>query len=99
MTFERTPAGRQNRAKFLGVDAVVYGEGGSHDDNFSESFDILFWRRVFETFNPGKSFGFLPKGGKPHLLSIAENVVKDNIETEYVAIDSDYDDLRGQKIM
>ncbi len=39
MSFERTPAGQANRHIFMGVDSVVYVEGGDQDSDIEQSPD------------------------------------------------------------
>lgn len=50
MAFERSLLGQRNRALFLNVDAIVYVEGGRGLEDQDESFDAMFWKKVFEVF-------------------------------------------------
>lgn len=94
--FERSKAGQQNRALFYGVNYTCYVEGGDHDHD--RSVDGIFWENVLGTFRPDLRIAFLPRGGKPILEALATQIVSEDIANTIVAIDSDYDDLTGDKI-
>jgi len=96
MTFERTKSGQQNRAAFLGVDYVCYVEGGGGSSDFSD--DVVFWRTVLEILRPDLKIHFLARGGKPELETRARDIIARNIGHALVAMDSDFDELLGDKI-
>lgn len=92
MTFERTRSGQRNRARFLGVELTCYVEGGGGQGEASA--DAIYWQAIFETFAPSRKIKFLPRGGKPILETLAQQIVADNIDNTFVAMDRDYDGFR-----
>ncbi|MEP3436087.1 MAG: DUF4435 domain-containing protein [Hoeflea sp.] len=96
MIFERTRSGQINRAAFHGVDYTCYVEGGGGISEFSE--DVLFWNTVFDTLRPDIRVHCIARGGKAQLESRARSLITEDIQNTLVAMDSDYDDLLGDKI-
>lgn len=96
MIFERSKSGQKNRAAFLGVDLVCYVEGGG--GHSSGSPDALYWSSVFKAIRPTAKIRYLPRGGKPILEGLANQIVEQDIENTIVAIDSDYDELLGHRL-
>ncbi|MER8628604.1 DUF4435 domain-containing protein [Mesorhizobium opportunistum] len=95
--FERTRSGQENRAVFLGADIVCYVEGGGGNGDTSP--DVTFWSRVFTVTRPDLKIRCVARGGKPILERLARDIVDNNIKSVMVAMDSDYDDYRGRKIV
>lgn len=91
--FDRSPAGRANRAMFYDVDRVVYVEGGRDDKGVMESFDGLFWRRIFSVMQPALKLRILPRGGKESLVELAELLSADTVDNVIIAMDRDYDGI------
>lgn len=90
-SFDRSASGRNNRALFYGVDRILYVEGGRDDKGAVESFDGLFWRRVFYVLRPELKLKILPRGSKDNVLQLAQQSVGDTIVI--CAIDRDYDGI------
>lgn len=104
MNFQRTPSGLSNMHLFLDVDAVVYVEGGSLSLSFKDvlagkgekfSTDIQFWQKMFEVFCPDQKFAFKAVGTKGTLLHIAAEIAAGNVANVCVAMDRDFDNLKG----
>ncbi|MCG7493298.1 DUF4435 domain-containing protein [Thalassobius sp. Cn5-15] len=93
--FTRTNLGIENEHLFHGVDFVVYCEGKEIEGEGS-SLDEVFWERVFR--ENGKSVHCKSMGGKSVVRPLAERVVAEGIRNVIVAMDRDYDDLRGLAI-
>ena len=106
MNFQRTPAGLSNEYLFLGVDAIVFVEGGlsrSEHDVYAgafdgESQDIAFWQRWFSELMPNLKIQFRAVGAKPTLHAIALKIADGSVTHVYVAMDRDFDNLRGRII-
>lgn len=100
MSLMRSALGLKNKPKFHSVDAVVYVEGGSSNDGSGkpiQSLDIVFWRGLFAYFKPDSRFRFEAQGGKERLMKIADTIAGGGVEGNYVAIDSDFDVIFGEK--
>ncbi len=97
MNFERSRQGQENRASFYGVDYVCYVEGGGGASDDSD--DVVFWSIVFSTLRPDLKVHFLARGGKPELEARARDVIEKDLNAVLVAMDSDYDELLGEKIL
>lgn len=102
MNFRRTASGLSNMYLFLGVDAVIFVEGGesiSKQDvlagNGGISIDVLFWRKMFETFCSNKNLSFKAVGSKTTLLDIANDIQAGIAKNVCVAMDRDFDNLKG----
>lgn len=104
MTFTRTPAGLSNLHIFFSVDVVVYVEGGTRTYTFSEvragsgdeqSEDVAFWQRIFSTFSPGRTYKFRAVGSKDTVSQIADDIIDHGLTTVYVAMDRDFDNVKG----
>jgi hypothetical protein len=100
MRFRRTPKGLSNQHLFYDVDAVVFVEGGTesyskeevYEGHFTSSaIDIQFWRGIFRSFFPMRTFQFKAIGSKVTLDSIAEDVVNGTVKNVFVAMDRDHD--------
>lgn len=96
--FERTKSGQQNRAKMLNVSYICYIEGGNGTDNTDHAPDITFWRNTLTTLRPDITVRFVPRGGKPILEKLAEQIIQSDISNVLVAMDSDYDIVDGNII-
>ena len=68
MAFERSLNGQSNRALFFGVDMVIYVEGGRETGTAVESYDGMFWKKVFQAVRPELRVRTIPKGSKRNLL-------------------------------
>jgi hypothetical protein len=94
--FTRSSAGLSNQHIFYGVDLVVYCEGKELDGE-AASIDEVFWEHVF--IQNGKKVYCKSVGGKPELLALAQRIVDEGLSNIAVAMDKDYDDLRGQLVV
>ena len=82
MTFIRTASGLSNLYLFVGVDAVIFLEGGDsitsedvESGKFSDcSPDIQFWRGLFDIYLPALKFDFRSVGSKSTLSRIAQEI-------------------------
>lgn len=90
--FTRTSVGMGNEHLFHNVDFVVYCEGKAVDGEGS-SLDEVFWDRVFSEY--GKLVHCKSMGGKSVVRPLAEKIVHQSISNVVVAMDRDYDHLRG----
>lgn len=104
MTFRRTSSGLSNLHLFLGVDAVVFTEGGSNTYSFtqvisgsfnSQVLDLLFWEKLFKLFSPSLRLNFRAIGSKPVCNSIADEILSGTIKNVYVGMDRDFDNLKS----
>lgn len=108
MSIKRTEAGLTNLALFEGVSSVVYVEGGNVDNVNSldiqsgkhgiQSCDIVFWRALFEKFNPKLRVAFRCAGSKENLRQLAAQIEAGHVKNTIVAIDADYECLEGKSI-
>ncbi|MGE3294502.1 MAG: DUF4435 domain-containing protein [Geminicoccaceae bacterium] len=96
--FERTTYGLQNIHRFFNVDLVVFVEGGTQNGDDDDSPDIRFWSIVLNETAPHYSFHFIARGGKPTLLSIADQVISGDLSGVLVALDADYDRVMGREL-
>ncbi len=96
--FDRSGFGRRNRTLFYDVDRIVYVEGGRDDKGAMESFDGLFWRRIYAIVRPELRIRILPRGGKDHLIGLAENMDISDDGKVIVAVDRDYDGIFNRTI-
>lgn len=97
MTFKRTLSGRSNLPAFLGVNFVIYTEGGEFDKEkkqSSHSIDAVFWKGFFSRFLPKFSYEIRPLGSKDNLLPHAQDVAASKVKNTIVAMDRDHDHHR-----
>jgi hypothetical protein len=105
MTFRRTSKSLHSLHLFFSVDFVVFCEGGgtdltnlkSKEDNQISTNDALFWEAAFgysETIKGRKHIKSV--GGKSHILSLIEDIKKENVKQIFVCLDRDYDELNGR---
>ena len=97
MTFTRTASGRSNLHAFLGVDVVVYTEGGEFNKDkkqSSSSIDAVFWKGFFSRFLPDLKYEVRPLGSKDNLLPHAKDVAALKVSNTIVAMDRDHDHHR-----
>lgn len=103
MSFQRTSSGLSNEYLFFSVDVIVYVEGGT-SRNYDEvlagnydpqSTDISFWQRIFQLFSPNKKYKFKSVGSKHTLNQIAEQIIQNNSSTVFVAMDRDFENVKG----
>jgi len=88
------------------VDVVVICEGGQHASlqqlfqggGTDGTLDALYWEQVVETLGIGKRFHFKSAGDKTNLLSIADDVASNGINTVTVCLDRDYDWHLGKRV-
>ena len=101
MKFRSTSHGISNLHFFIGVDYVVFVEGGKgytkeeicegrYDTN---ALDIKFWKTLFEMYYPDTKFQFRAIGSKETLVSISQGIIQDKISNTYVAMDRDRDNF------
>jgi hypothetical protein len=98
MAFERSPLGQRNRALFLNVDAIVYVEGGRGRGDKDESFDAMFWKKVFQAFRTDLRVKIIAKGSKQNIIALISQVGDSIIDNVFYAMDRDYDDLINKAI-
>jgi hypothetical protein len=105
--FHRTPSGLSNLAVFLGVDVVVYLEGGErhytltdleNETSASENYDTMFWQAVFRVFRPRLKAHFKSIGSKTTVLSVSRLVAAGNVRNVVTALDRDLDHVRRAKL-
>ncbi|WBU53886.1 DUF4435 domain-containing protein [Paracoccus sp. SCSIO 75233] len=93
--FTRSKQGIENEHLFYNVDFVVYCEGKKVDGEGS-SLDEVFWQRVFS--ENGLSVHCRSYGSKSEVMPLAEKIISEEISHVLVAMDRDYDDMRGISI-
>ena len=96
--FTRSNWGITNRARFTEARYTVYVEGGGGNPG-QGSDDVIFWKAVFARLRPDLAITLKPFGGKPQLESIARKVALGEVQNTIVAMDADFDELLGKKIM
>ena len=105
--FNRSNNGISNQHLFHNVDYVVFTEGGNlsytkediDDGKYSsESIDILYWNKIFESFLPDNKIKFKSIGSKEYVREIAQNIVDDSITHVYAVMDRDFDEIKGTLI-
>jgi hypothetical protein len=105
--FHRTPSGLSNLAVFLGVDVVVYLEGGEkqytltdleNETSASENYDTMFWQAVFRVFRPRLKAHFKSIGSKTTVLSVSRLVAAGSVRNVVTALDRDLDHVRRAKL-
>lgn len=93
----RTPSGLSNQHVFLGVDFVVYVEGGGAFGNAAEAagsgaddtHDAEFWRTVLHLVSPEKTFHVKSVGCRSVAEEIALSIAKGSARGTFVCTDSD----------
>jgi hypothetical protein len=98
----RTPSGETNKRLFLGVEAIVYVEGGQPlspsqvraGQYAREAMDIRFWESLFECFWQGGELEFRAIGCKDTLLSLADDIIEGRVANVVVAMDRDHDEFK-----
>src|ERR1051326_5308482 len=106
MSLLHTSAGLSNLHIFVGVDAIVFVEGGSSQSveqvlagRFeSKSDDVGFWQYCFSELEPNLRVQFRAVGSKPTLVTIAQGVASGLVTSVYVAMDRDFDNHLGHMI-
>lgn len=101
MSFIRTNSGLSNIGIFLGVDIVVYTEGGislsleqvSSGEFNKKSPDIKFWRGVFNSHGFTRKVEFRALGSKTAARLICDKIASEEIDGVAVALDRDYDNF------
>jgi len=108
MTFRRTACGLANLYLFVGVDLIVFTEGGPRTvskqramegDFNSTAIDIAFWRELFTRVRPQLGVEFRALGSKNVLQDIAREIITNDIGHVCVAMDRDYDGLCSNTIV
>lgn len=106
MTFTRTYHGLFNYRIFLDSDVIAFCEGGGNIDFGGDLStlppqrcpDMIFWEKRLATTFCGSKMAIRPIGNKKNVISIY-NKLKDSSSTAIAfCMDSDFDDLLGQKI-
>ena len=106
MSLQRSPGSLANLHLFFKVERVVYCEGsanltvadveaGAGDE---ETLDVAFWQAVFVTFSPDRKTHFKSIGSKSSLLTIAAQVIANNIPNVIICLDRDFDHYRGMQL-
>jgi hypothetical protein len=104
MSFRRTEAGLSTMHRFLGVEAVVFVEGGKVSFTLQEvsggsysgqADDLKYWQIVFAQFCPGRPLHFRAVGSKNTIKEIAVLVSTGRVGHVYAAMDRDLDHLNG----
>lgn len=107
MEFTRTSSGLGNQYLFYNVDAIVYTEGGEISwsmenviaGKFNESsIDIIFWRKLFNTFSPQKKIKFKALGSKTTTYKIAQEIIKNDLKFVIATMDSEFDEIYNLKL-
>lgn len=105
--FKRTASGLNNQHLFYNVDLIVFLEGGAKSYSKSEVYsglyheeteDIIFWRNMFDRFTKGKKIKFKSVGSKATIKEIAIDIINGKLETVFVAMDSEFDEILKTKI-
>ena len=105
--FRRTNIGLSNLSLFLGVDVVVYVEGGKKNFTIYEiergegetgTHDVAFWSILFSHFRPNTTVEIRSIGSKAPLIKIANLIELKLVTNLYVAMDRDYDNYLGRII-
>ncbi|WP_282029831.1 DUF4435 domain-containing protein [Paracoccus marcusii] len=94
--FVRTNSGISNRAIFTKADLTLYVEGGGGVDGAGSS-DVIFWGDVFNQLRPDIKVTILAYEGKPQLEKMADKIISGEISNTVVAMDSDFDELLGER--
>ena len=108
MSFTRTSSGLGNQYFFYDVDAVVFTEGGDvswtfediRNNEFNEnSVDILFWKKLFQSFKSDLNLKFKAVGSKTTVSAIALEIKSKNLNTVIAAMDSEFDHVHNHCIV
>ncbi len=104
MNFRRTDFGISNLHLFLGVDAVVFVEGGETTYTVEEmsqglhnpqADDLKYWQIVFTTLAGQKTFHFRAVGSKRTIKDLARLIIAGQVKHILVAMDRDLDHHTG----
>lgn len=106
MKFRRTAGAFKSLNKFIKADKIVLCEGGQHvgyqdvlaGAGSDGTIDALYWEAMVGEMGLTGSFHFKSVGNKDNLISIAEDVEKNGINTITVCLDSDYDGHLNKKV-
>lgn len=105
--FTRTNSGITNSAAFLGVDIIVYTEGGNISYSMKDvesgkfnkkSIDIKFWNGLFNVAQFSKKVEFRALGSKSSSYHIREKIITNQIKNVAVVVDKDLDFLLAEPI-
>lgn len=107
MTFRRTSSGLSNLYLFLGVDFIVFLEGGTsisrndveNDIYDSSSEDISYWNSLFRYYYPDKNIQYRSVGSKSVVKSIALDIASGDISNVVTAMDRDFDNYSNNIIV
>ncbi len=104
MSFRRTDSGLSTMHRFLGVDAVVFVEGGASSFTLEEIYagrysaqadDLKYWQIVFSTFAATRSVHLRSVGSKKTIREIAALIVCGKVTHVLAAMDRDLDHLNA----
>jgi hypothetical protein len=104
MSFRRTDSGLSSMHKFLGVDAVVFVEGGATAFTLQQVYagsysaqadDIKYWQVVFSNFAPARNLHFRAVGSKGTIKEIAALILSGKVTRVLAAMDRDFDHLNN----
>jgi len=109
MRFHRSPSGLSNFHRFVGVDCVVFVEGGNDQFSLDEvidgayspgTLDVKFWNGIFSIYlGENRKHQLRAIGSKPTLRSIADLISNKAVSNVWVAMDRDHDYFRGRLII
>lgn len=100
MTFRRSSFGLSNLRLFIGVDLVVFTEGGqrtiSKENAYAGEYetsldDFCFWQPLFSFVHPNLTTSFRALGSKSTLKEIGKEIELRNVHGVCVVMDRDYD--------
>lgn len=86
---------------------MCYVEGGKYSLNVTEvllgefndtSFDILFWKGLFQNYAPQYTVKFKAVGSKSTIIQIIDIIEKEKIPNTVFCIDSEFDELHKKKV-
>ena len=108
MTLTRTKSGLQNMHILMGVEMIVYTEGGEGKTYTKEevyagegheiSADIRFWKGMFAHYLPQKKVKLLAVGSCETLNKIALDISEFDLQNVCVAMDKDYSVFWGNYV-
>ena len=90
--------------RFLGVDAVVFVEGGASTYTLqevekgsynSQADDLKYWQIIFTSFASRGKFHFRAVGSKTTIMEIAALIASGQVHHIFAAMDRDFDNLVG----
>lgn len=104
MTFRRTDSGLSRMHRFLGVDAVVFVEGGKTSYTLqqvgsgsytAQADDLKYWQVIFSKFATGQALHFRAVGSKNTIREIGLLAASGKITHVFAAMDRDLDHLNS----